>query len=409
MKKLLALLLALLMVFSLSACDAGNDRDDDDDDDRDHSRFDRDDPTEPTEEPYPVPDALIGRWIIPQNGYDTDFTLNDDGTGSYNGQEATWKARAITQEEYDWLRWTDHTLEEIVRIEFYTTDRKPELISDTIFSIKDPNYPKQPYYGADGRVYGFLENIQPIPMNDPLVTPLVGNWDTISEKENSEFPYDDLALQADGTCTAGDASGTWTAHQVAPAMASDLYAKLALELILDGEQKWVSVSYPEAGVYEMRIDDILWLPIDHMVTVDLTTDNWDQYFEIVVTESAETDAFGDMTSVTRSWSLQCRDSYQLVVPNNFEIHFEFYYFESNYPCVFDTANNTLTITDVASFNANHTQKYSFVKNYNSPDTCTSLFFLTSSTSYVTSISEFSDFEVLRLAGNTTVQLVAMSK
>ena len=72
LKKLLCLLLALMMVVSLVACDSGSDKDDDDDDDeeivdeKDKDEDEDEDDTEPssTEPELTAEELILGTWVI---------------------------------------------------------------------------------------------------------------------------------------------------------------------------------------------------------------------------------------------------------------------------------------------------------------------------------------------------------
>ena len=91
-KKLLALLLAMAMLFALCACGDSDSKKDDKDDDKKPAASqsaNADPSTAPSNNSDTANKAPIGSWLLEE--YNAIFTLNYDGTGELHGQPITWQ------------------------------------------------------------------------------------------------------------------------------------------------------------------------------------------------------------------------------------------------------------------------------------------------------------------------------
>ena len=91
-KKLLALLLAMTMLFALCACGDSDSKKDDKDDDKKPAASQSGNAapsTAPSNNSDTANKAPIGSWLLEE--YNAIFTLNYDGTGELNGQAITWQ------------------------------------------------------------------------------------------------------------------------------------------------------------------------------------------------------------------------------------------------------------------------------------------------------------------------------
>ena len=91
-KKLLALLLAMAMLFALCACGDSDSKKDDKDDDKKPAASqsaNADPSTAPSNNSDTANKAPIGTWLFEE--YNAVLTLNYDGTGELNGQSVTWQ------------------------------------------------------------------------------------------------------------------------------------------------------------------------------------------------------------------------------------------------------------------------------------------------------------------------------
>lgn len=96
-KKLLALLLAMTMLFALCACGDDTKKDDAKKDDAKKPEASQSANADPSAEPSTAPTtntttenkAPIGTWLLEE--YNALFTLNYDGTGALHGQAITWE------------------------------------------------------------------------------------------------------------------------------------------------------------------------------------------------------------------------------------------------------------------------------------------------------------------------------
>ncbi len=390
MKKLLALLLALLMVLSLCACDT------EDDDDRDHSRFDRDDPTDPTlPEMDPVAKGMVGYFTVLNQGVAGDMVFHADGTCLIAGEDAIWTARRITEED----PWYMPGYDDYYAVLAVTWQNKKNSGGAEMFFL-EPDFATYPIYGATGRVDTFSVMVDQIPDTDPMISQLAGSW-TVADTQESEFPYSSVTLRADGTCTADGKDGTWTALRVQQRYIDfaykEQYAMLSLRLRIDGLESAMTVQYaqPESPVlmtYSTTGVPTVWTRSGEQITVEITADNWQDYFEVL-----EYDDMDPNGNSYKRWSFQLKPQYQARNAQDTKLQFEFTFRRGYANCEIGDSYDSIDLTG-APYDLHNESKRTELYVHQAYELASSLF-------CNNQIEYYSDFDVLRVAGDTKLDLI----
>ncbi len=256
---------------------------------------------------------------------------------------------------------------------------------------------------------------------------------------NGQADYESLAdvtFYENGTCVVDGKDATWEA-----VLADDDDSIFQDGFFKPGEVYDFRLYQKEAPLGSIRVfvldgyAPILltgrvpkWVKANNTKTIELTPDNWKDYLEIVEDEVFEseyiTDEFGDFVSekmgVHKTWSLRWKPKYAPIISDNYELHFELSYTTSQVPCEFDSENSTINFTGEPTNNKEFTQKISynafpFYYSYNVDIEPRELYKAYLDTvidaSYFDCLNESnsmticSDFEVLRIAGNTTIEII----
>lgn len=137
------------------------------------------------------------------------------------------------------------------------------------------------------------------------------------------------------------------------------------------------------------------------ITVEITSENWSEYFELVEEIVYHTDDFGDFSSVNNFWRLELKEGYSS--KHSLSIHFEVQYnlqmvsVEINHDTKevikIDGDYEILTETDKVETSGDMALiAQTFIQDFELQDP---------SLQYIYYIS---DFQVLRVAGDTTIEL-----
>lgn len=137
------------------------------------------------------------------------------------------------------------------------------------------------------------------------------------------------------------------------------------------------------------------------IAVEITSENWSEYFELVEEIVYHTDDFGDFSSVNNFWRLELKEGYS--TKHSLSIHFEVQYnlqevsVEINHDTKevrkIDGDYEVLSKTDKVETSGDMALiAQTFIQDFELQDP---------SKQYIYYIS---DFQVLRVAGNTTIEL-----
>ena len=173
-KKLLALLLAMAMLFALCACGDSDSKKDDKDDDKKPAASqsaNADPSTAPSNNSGTANKAPIGSWLLEE--YNAIFTLNYDGTGELHGQPITWQLLTANslklvsgdQEttltfsyQGDAVCFVDEDGEESVWVKYTgSTEEKPDVDVDVDATITYDANLIATWYGDDGSTLDLAE------------------------------------------------------------------------------------------------------------------------------------------------------------------------------------------------------------------------------------------------------------
>ena len=161
------------------------------------------------------------------------------------------------------------------------------------------------------------EQNKPDPSQHPLLTKLTGTWEEYNYNSN-EQPDPAFTFTADGTCTVDGKDYLW---QVNTDYTSDDYSLYIS--ILDGATKVYSFSvykdkdtgiirsdasqYDQADGFSQLIGSFV--NYDHYEKIDLTTDNFETYFEYIDYSYFDTNEFDEIESVTVGKRLVLKKEY----------------------------------------------------------------------------------------------------
>lgn len=191
MKKLLALLLALVMCLSLFACsDQSSSRDDDDDDDKGSKKPDSSQSSN---------NEAVGSWIQASSSKDAPFTItvDNDGTCKFgSGESYTWKKKANKNSDTDSLNLLlKEDGETVYSIWLYKQDTGGYILN--LSSVDED----------DNETYLASYSTQNIKPDFEALLQIMGPWYTPRDEDTQTT----VTLNEDGTCSINNETLNWTA------------------------------------------------------------------------------------------------------------------------------------------------------------------------------------------------------
>ena len=174
-----------------------------------------------------------------------------------------------------------------------------------------------------------------------LIDSMMGEWIITSEEQ--ELPQKFVFCE-DGTCTVDGTEMTW--KREATALTDNTLD--ALLSVWEGDVERYQIKQPtksDAGEMSFLVGVVnegvnvthyyfdRYICLAHYEAVELTMDNWQEYFEFTAESFHKTDAFGDLSSMGMSYRMALKDEYfsrLAQYPSN-TVAVEFFYKES-YQC-----------------------------------------------------------------------------
>lgn len=148
-----------------------------------------------------------------------------------------------------------------------------------------------------------------------LIEELMGEWVIAGEDEDAPQKF---VFREDGTCTVDGTEMTW--KREATSLSDDFYATLLS--VWDGGTERYQVRQPaktDAGELSFaigKVDGIMigygvyrYICPDNYEVVELTMDNWQEYFEFTEEPSHSTNAFGDVTGMGVTYYFTLKEEY----------------------------------------------------------------------------------------------------
>lgn len=183
---------------------------------------------------------------------------------------------------------------------------------------------------------------------ESLLPNLYGEW-IVSSNYGNEDAFEKISFDEDGTCTIGDSSFRWrlnneyensfdvkiskdeTIKYNVSISLSGKEPSLSLSEVLDDDSRKSIAEYKNLGLYEV---------------IEITAENWDEYFEITEKGNFNKDAFGDFSSFYLSQYISLKEEYVDRVSTNLsDVVMELDFTYGKKGCQVDGANETYTLTD----------------------------------------------------------------
>ncbi len=253
------------------------------------------------------------------------------------------------------------------------------------------------------------ETTQTVIPSHPLLKNIYGDW-TIIDAEQGEkagSPCSAFSINEDGTCVADDRNGTWKIN----------------ESTTNEEHLWIDVYFD--GTYEYCISYYIWnntdkvnigsypgtflitggfMKSDSIVSVEITPENWMEYFEITEIEEYVVDDFGDFEYFTKEWCLTLKPEYEPIYGKEYEnLAFEISYTIADTNFEFDHDNKTIIVSGEPQNPQEITEKYEIRLSWGSSNNYIQIIGDRVGETYTT-IKSVSDIQVLRVAGDTNIVL-----
>lgn len=191
MKKLLALLLALVMCLALFACsDQSSTNDDDDDDDKGSKK---------PESSTSSSNEAVGTWILNYTNEDVPFsiTFDDDGSCKFStGESYTWKKKLNKNSETDDLNLLLKDDGESV-YSVWVSEMDDGNMTLSLSAVDDD----------DNETYLASYSTQNITPDSDLLDQIAGQW----HADTSYEYHPSVTINEDGTCSIDDETLSWTA------------------------------------------------------------------------------------------------------------------------------------------------------------------------------------------------------
>lgn len=236
--------------------------------------------------------------------------------------------------------------------------------------------------------------------NHPLLSKLFGTWK--NQYTDDEYaPYDVLIINEDGSCNVDGVEATWDVERpYNPNMTSTL----TIDIFIEGERTCGAILFSDGTIVGQTSNYGMggwYFNASSYITVEITPENWSEYFELVETTEYITDDFGDFLRIEKAWNLVLKNGYQFPEGLNQEISFEVQYSKYSVNCEINHDTKEVTAIGEPQNITEHTEKVTL--DNHSSDSGVTIWagdIVDTSTSQVC----ISDFQILRVAGDTTLDL-----
>lgn len=240
------------------------------------------------------------------------------------------------------------------------------------------------------------ENIESDFANHPLLTKLYGTWENKSDNEYA--PCQTLIINEDGSCIVDGVEATWDVERPYNPNST---SSLVIDIFIDGERNFGAILFDNGTIVGQTPNygtGGWYFNTSNYITVEITPENWSEYFELVESTEYITDEFGDFLYVEKAWNLVLKNGYQFLSEKNYEISFEFQYSKYSVNCEINHDTKEVTSIGEPQNITEHTEKASFDDSL-----CITIWkelIFDTSTLQVC----ISDFQILRVAGDTIIDL-----
>ena len=191
-----------------------------------------------------------------------------------------------------------------------------------ILSLQGSNSSSVPLWGIGQPGDGTHPDEDPDTDKEPdaevlaLIDELMGEWVIVDE--NKDAPQR-IVFREDGTCTVDGTEMTWKREATSLPDGNDFVTLLS---VWEGEVERYGVYQPsktDAGELSFTIGKVegntislnstRYICPDHYEAVELTMDNWQEYFEFTTESYHDTDAFGDLSGLSMGYKIALKEEY----------------------------------------------------------------------------------------------------
>lgn len=213
-------------------------------------------------------------------------------------------------------------------------------------------------------------------------------------------PFASFTVNADGTCIVDGEQGSWRIRQEwvsDDSLPLDFFLgdTMVGGIAVNRGSEVLTAYLPDGGACPGS-----WVRMDNIITVEITLENWTEYFELAETEEYVTDDFGDFQYVSREWLLRLKPQYAPMAYKRYELQFEVRYTSAEVSYELDHDNQTARLFGEPQNIRETTEK---MRMYLGVEQFTRLASTGMGEGYATT-TVHSDFQILRFAGDTILQL-----
>lgn len=230
-----------------------------------------------------------------------------------------------------------------------------------------------------------------------MLARLFGTWEN-KNKDDEYAPYQTLIINEDGSCSVDGAEATWDVERpYNPNMTSTL----TIDIFIEGERTCGAILFNDGTILGQTSNHGIggwYFNASSYITVEITPENWSEYFELVETSEYVTDEFGDFVRIEKAWNLALKNGYQFLNAKNYEISFEVQYSKYSVNCEINHDTKEVNTIGEPQNITEHTEKVMFANH-------SGVTILTENISDTSTMQVcISDFQILRVAGDTTIDL-----
>ena len=293
MKKAIALILAMVMCLSLCACGSGDENTVPQNTTSGNPPSSTTTPPTTTEEPViedPLLQYIYGEWYLFESDCEAPplvIDVKEDGTCRMGGKELTWK---YSHSDHNGLLWINVFDDSICKYCFAFDGEAPKESMSLGVSSAEGSY-----------LCGYL------PTPSPVLKAIFGEWNaTYILRGDKESVPAKVIIREDGTCTVGDTDYTWVVHE----SQTD-----SLELLItSGDlQNYIYLRHTGDNQVTMEMYGDNWganfLNTKFFQSIELTVENWRDYFELVTEPRYEKNAFGDLERLVLIQYIALKEEY----------------------------------------------------------------------------------------------------
>lgn len=287
MKKVIFLILSVMICLSMSAC--GNDDQNIIPQDSSDGNISSDGSSE-SETQNPMLQYIYGKWYLFESDCEAAalvVTVKNDGTCIMGTEELTWKYSHT--DHYD-LLWINVFEGEVCKYKFAFDGEPPQETMSLGISSAEGSY-----------LCGYLPN------PTPIANAIFGEWNmTYVVRGDKESIPAKVIIREDGSCSIGSNDYSWVIYDSQESSMDLLITSGTLQYHI-----YLQNTNDDQVTMELYMDNwgANYLNQKFYQTIELTPENWRDYFELVIKPKYEKNAFGDVQQLVLTQYIVLKEEY----------------------------------------------------------------------------------------------------